>query len=146
MRAVARFLYQVHRRAAEKGADERIDRLPVQVERRADLHDRAALHHGDAAAETDVHIRARSAGAQVVIAGVVKATLFFVPVVQRQRGWIEWTPDHFRRIGWFRRKQRQVHVVEKTRLNRLRQQFGEQRNRPTRRARPIDLHSCFAIV
>ena len=67
-----------------------------------------------AAAEADVHTRAKCAMPQLVIAGVIKAAFFFVPIVERQRVWVERAPDYFRIVGsgW---KNRQIHIVENRR-------------------------------
>ncbi len=58
--------------------------------------------------------RAKCAMPQLVIAGVIKAAFFFVPIVERQRVWVERAPDYFRIVGsgW---KNRQIHIVENRR-------------------------------
>src|SRR5664279_5997427 len=70
----------------------------------------------DAAAEADVHVSSRRAIAELVIAGVIEAGLFVVPIIEGQRLRIERTPDHGGFVG-SGRKDRQIHVVEQSRLD-----------------------------
>lgn len=81
----------------------------------------------------------------MVISRIKEAALFFVPIIQRQWVWIERTPHYFRvviRSG----QMRQVHIVEKARLDLSREQFLEHWSEPFRCARPIEFHSRLVIM